>query len=61
MPRKLIIFLVILLLGTWFIVDEDRSLIDKIMLIFVIIAVYVIFRILTGANLPEIIAPILGR
>ena len=59
MPKKLLFMLIGLILGTWFLMGEKKSVGEKISLLIFLIAVYVAFRLLTGATLDEIMAPLL--
>ena len=60
MPKKLLILLVVLILGSWFLVDEKRSFVEKLMTILTVIALYVAVRLMTGATIYEILAPLLS-
>ena len=61
MPYKFKIFFAILLLVSWFIIGESRSFGEKIALLVLAVVIYVSFRMITGASLDDILAPLLSR
>jgi ABC-type nitrate/sulfonate/bicarbonate transport system permease component len=60
MPGGVIILLLCLGLGAWFLLGEKSSLWDKLMIIFLIVFVYVFVMICTGVgSIEEIFKPVL--
>lgn len=58
MPNGLIILVCILVLGAWFLIGE-KSFGDKLLLLVIALGVYVVYRLLGGATVADIFAPIL--
>ena len=58
MPKKIIVIGIILLLGSWLVIGEKRSPLEKIGLLLGVIAAYVGFRVLSGASLEQALAPL---
>lgn len=55
---KLMILLVVLLIGSWLLMGEKKPFGEKIGILVVLIVLYVGFRLMTGASLEEVLAPL---
>jgi len=60
MSGKVIIGFSVLLLGSWFLVGK-RSFTEKLTLLIIVIAIYVGFRLISGATMEEILTPLLSK
>ena len=49
-----------LLLGSWFLLGEKKSPVEKLITLIVLVSIYVGFRLLNGASMDEILAPLLS-
>ncbi len=56
MPSELVIIGFVLLLGSWFVLGEKKSFLEKLAIIFALIFSYVAFRLLNGASMNEILS-----
>ncbi|MDP2654137.1 MAG: hypothetical protein Q8Q08_08915 [Candidatus Omnitrophota bacterium] len=61
MPRELIFVLIMMLLGAWFLIDEKRSVVEKIFIVAAVLAIYISYRLMTGSSFDDIIAPLLSK
>ena len=57
--KALIIIGAILTLGAWFLLGERKSFMEKLFIVFVVIFIYVVYRLMSGATMNEILAPLL--
>ena len=57
-PKPIIIIGIILLLGSWLLLGEKKSFMEKLALILGIVAIYVAYRLMSGATMEEILAPL---
>jgi len=56
MPSELIIIGIVLLFGTWLLLGERKSILEKISMVFALLFIYVAYRLLSGASLNEILS-----
>jgi hypothetical protein len=59
MPNELIIIAVVLLLGSWFLLGESKSFLEKLAIVFAILFTYVAYRLMSGASVQDIISPLM--
>jgi len=57
-PQPLIILGIILLLGSWFLLVERQSFLEKIVIILGVAVIYVSFRLMIGTSLNQILTPL---
>lgn len=57
MTNEVIIILGVLLLGTWFLLDEGKTFWEKLAIVFAVTFAYVAFRLITGATIAQILSP----
>lgn len=57
-PKSMIVIGVILLLGSWFLLGEKKSFLEKLLLLAGILAVYASYRLMSGATMEQILAPL---
>jgi hypothetical protein len=60
MPRPLIIFFVLLVLGSWFLLGEKKSIREKAFVVLAVIVIYLGYRIMAGESLHQILLSIFG-
>lgn len=56
-PQGLLVIIIILILGSWFLLGEKKSFLEKLSMLIAALFVYVAYRIMTGSTMDEIIAP----
>jgi hypothetical protein len=61
MPRPLVIFFVLLVIGSWFLLGERKSFREKALIVAAVIAIYVGYRLMAGDSLYQILSSILGK
>jgi len=59
--RNLIFIGVGLVLFSWFVIGEKRSVWDKIFILVAVVGVYVAYRLMGGATMEQIIAPLFTK
>ena len=59
MPNELIIIATVLLLGSWFLLGESKSFLEKLAIVFAILFTYVAYRLMSGATIHDIISPLM--
>ena len=57
MPSEIIIILAVLLLGSWFLIGETKTFWEKLGIVLVLAAIYVGYRLITGATLADLLTP----
>ena len=57
MPSEIIIILGVLLLGSWFLIGEQKSFAEKLAIVFAITFIYAAYRLMSGATIHEILSP----
>ena len=58
MPNELVVIGVVVLLGSWLLLGEKKSVKEKLAIIFSIFFIYVAFRFLSGASMADVLSPI---
>ena len=54
MKKELVILLVGMVIGAWFLISENRKFFEKVMLLLIIVGLYVGIMLLTGASLEDV-------
>lgn len=60
-PRPMMLIGIVVLLWAWFLLVERQSFLEKIGIMTGLMFIYVAFRLITGANVDQILAPFLQQ